>query len=73
MATASKMDNPVAPGDTARLTIDGDSWDFAIRKGSIGPDVVDISALYRDSGRFTYDPGFTSTAACEFTDHLHRR
>ena len=33
-------------------------------KGSIGPDVINISTLYKDTGLFTYDPGFTSTAAC---------
>ena len=33
-------------------------------EGSIGPDVINISSLYRDTGLFTYDPGFTSTAAC---------
>ena len=49
----------------ATLSIDGESWDFPVLKGSIGPDVVDISKLYAQSGRFTYDPGFTSTASCE--------
>jgi citrate synthase len=38
--------------------------DFPIYKGSIGPDVVDIRALYGKTGKFTYDPGFMSTAAC---------
>ena len=33
-------------------------------EGSIGPDVINISSLYKDTGLFTYDPGFTSTAAC---------
>jgi len=33
--------------------------------GSIGPDVIDIRKLYNDSGLFTFDPGFTSTASCE--------
>ena len=50
---------------TAKLTIGADSYDFPVRKGSIGPDVVDISELYKKTGRFTYDPGFTSTAACD--------
>ena len=34
-------------------------------KGALGPDVVDISKLYADGNVFTFDPGFTSTAACE--------
>ena len=40
------------------------SVDFPIYKGSIGPDVIDIRKLYGASGKFTYDPGFMSTAAC---------
>ena len=36
-----------------------------MRKGTLGPDVVDISTLYQETGCFTYDPGFTSTASCE--------
>ncbi|MBL8384341.1 MAG: citrate (Si)-synthase [Burkholderiales bacterium] len=38
--------------------------DFPVYKGTIGPDVVDIRALYGKSGKFTYDPGFMSTASC---------
>lgn len=33
--------------------------------GSVGPSVIDIRKLYGDTGHFTFDPGFTSTAACE--------
>ena len=33
--------------------------------GSIGPDVIDISTLYKKTGKFTYDPGFVSTASCK--------
>jgi citrate synthase len=36
-----------------------------MHSGSVGPDVLDIQSLYKQTGRFTYDPGFTSTAACE--------
>ena len=35
-----------------------------VLSGSVGPDVVDIRKLYADTGAFTYDPGFTSTASC---------
>jgi citrate synthase len=35
-----------------------------VRSGTIGPDVVDVARLYRETGCFTYDPGFTSTANC---------
>jgi citrate synthase len=38
--------------------------EFPVYKGSIGPDVVDIRALYAKTGKFTYDPGFMSTASC---------
>ena len=38
--------------------------DLPIYKGTIGPDVLDIRALYSKTGKFTYDPGFLSTAAC---------
>ncbi|MBL8377978.1 MAG: citrate (Si)-synthase [Burkholderiales bacterium] len=38
--------------------------DLPVYKGSIGPDVVDIRALYGKTGKFTYDPGFMSTASC---------
>ena len=51
--------------DKATFTLAGKSYDLDIRKGSIGPDVVNIASLYRDAGVFTYDPGFTSTASCE--------
>ncbi len=40
------------------------SIEFPVYKGSIGPDVVDIRKLYGATGKFTYDPGFMSTAAC---------
>ena len=40
------------------------SIDFPIYKGTIGPDVIDIRKLYGATGKFTYDPGFMSTAAC---------
>ncbi|GIL00731.1 MAG: citrate synthase [Alphaproteobacteria bacterium] len=50
---------------TATLTIGNESWDFPVRAGTLGPDVVDISALYGKAELFTYDPGYTSTASCE--------
>ncbi|MGA1526498.1 MAG: citrate/2-methylcitrate synthase, partial [Burkholderiaceae bacterium] len=40
------------------------SVDFPILKGSIGPDVIDIRKLYAQTGKFTYDTGFLSTASC---------
>ncbi|MBC7857259.1 MAG: citrate (Si)-synthase [Burkholderiaceae bacterium] len=40
------------------------SIDFPIYEGTVGPDVIDIRKLYGATGKFTYDPGFMSTAAC---------
>jgi citrate synthase len=40
------------------------SLDLPIYKGTIGPDVIDIRKLYGTTGKFTYDPGFMSTASC---------
>ena len=50
---------------TAALTVGNKSLDLPVYEGTIGPEVVDISKLYGLTGRFTYDPGFTSTASCE--------
>jgi citrate synthase len=49
----------------ATLHLDGKEYQFPVQSGSIGPDVIDIGTLYRDTKAFTFDPGFTSTAACE--------
>ncbi len=51
--------------NSSALQIDGKSYALPVHGGTIGPQVVDVSALYGDSGCFTYDPGFTSTASCE--------
>ena len=53
--------------DKATLTYNGQQFEFDVRKGTIGPDVIDISKLYAQTGAFTLDPGFTSTASCEST------
>ncbi len=52
-------------GKTATLTVGNKTFDFPISSGTVGPDVIDIAKLYAQSGMFTYDPGFTSTASCE--------
>jgi citrate synthase len=50
---------------SATLTLGGNRQTMMpVRSGSIGPDVIDVGRLYRDTGCFTYDPGFTSTANC---------
>jgi citrate synthase len=50
---------------TASLKTPSGDFDFAVLPGSVGPEVVDIRKLYGDTGMFTYDPGFTSTASCQ--------
>lgn len=50
---------------TATLTVDGKSIDLPVYSGSVGPSVIDVRKIYAQTGHFTYDPGFTSTAACE--------
>ena len=49
----------------ATLLAGGGRHELPIRSGTLGPDVVDITTLYPETGYFTYDPGFTSTASCE--------
>jgi citrate synthase len=51
--------------ETATLGTGGSNHSFPVRHGTVGPDVIDIRKLYGETGVFTYDPGFTSTAACE--------
>ena len=59
------MQNKIQPKGAAQLTVNGRTIDLPVYGGSIGPDVIDIRTLYRDTGMFTFDPGFTSTASCE--------
>lgn len=49
----------------ATLTIADATKDYDILDGSVGPQVIDVRKLYANTGMFTYDPGFTSTASCE--------
>ena len=52
--------------DTVTLTDNrnGKSYDFPILHGTMGPDVIDISTFFSDTGMFTFDRGYTSTAMC---------
>ncbi len=50
---------------TDNATISLGDHSYKVLSGSVGPDVIDIRRLYADTGMFTYDPGFTSTASCE--------
>src|SRR5436190_2809081 len=55
------------PDKVAKLTIGDQVFEFPVLSGSVGPDVIDIRSLYAKTGMFTYDPGFTSTAATDST------
>ena len=50
---------------TASLKFGDKSVDLPVKQGTIGPSVIDIGKLYGQTGMFTYDPGFTSTASTE--------
>ncbi len=58
---------PDTPKKTVTLTDDstGKSWKLNVTPGTMGPDVIDVRKLYGETGMFTFDPGFTSTASCE--------
>ncbi len=49
----------------ATLSTGDTTIDMPVIEGSVGPSVIDIRKMYAQTGQFTYDPGFTSTAACE--------
>ena len=50
---------------TGSFSIGDTTVQMPVKTGTLGPSVVDISKLYAQTGMFTYDPGFTSTASCE--------
>jgi len=52
-------------GKDSTLKLGDQEVNLPYKEGTIGPGVVDISKLYAQTGAFTYDPGFTSTASCE--------
>ncbi len=50
---------------SAKLTLNDQSYDLPVLSPTVGPAVLDIRKLYAQADVFTFDPGFTSTAACE--------
>ena len=52
-------------GNNATLRFGDRELELPIHSPTAGPDVIDIRRLYADGGIFTYDPGFTSTAATD--------
>ncbi len=59
--------SPTGTRDTVTLTDNstGKVLELPILSGSVGPRAIDVSSLYAETGCFTYDPGFTSTASCD--------
>ncbi len=67
MASSSPKAKAASRKNTVTLTDNssGQSWEMPIIEGSTGPRVIDVRRLYSDTGFFTYDPGYTSTASCD--------
>jgi citrate synthase len=59
------MTEQAKPAGSATLNFGDKTIELPVLSGSTGPDVIDIRKLYGATDAFTYDPGFTSTAACE--------
>ena len=57
------MKSDLKEAGEAVLTIDGKEIGLSVFKPAHGPDVIDIRKLYKESGAFTFDPGYTSTAS----------
>ena len=52
--------------DAFRITgPDGTTTELPVRHGAVGPDVIELSKLYKEQGVFTYDPGYGATGSCE--------
>src|SRR6218665_3730332 len=65
IADAEAYEESSMTDKVAKLVIGDQTHEFPVLSGSVGPDVIDIRSLYAKTGMFTYDPGFTSTAACD--------
>ena len=59
------MESKFTQSGTATITIEGKSYDLPILSGTCGADVIDVRSLHKQTGKFTFDPGFTSTASTE--------
>ncbi|GDX37303.1 citrate synthase [Candidatus Pelagibacterales bacterium] len=51
--------------DKCFIEIGGKKYELPVKKGTVGPSVIDVRDLYKNTGHFTFDPGFTSTASCQ--------
>ena len=64
MNALDKAPDKMGSGKSATLAAGDKRATMPVRSGTIGPDVMDIGKVYANTGMFTYDPGFTSTANC---------
>lgn len=68
MGATGSQSTPGGPTKCGRVTLidhaTGKQYDLPVLEGSEGPKVIDVRRLYRDTGYFTYDPGYTSTGSC---------
>ncbi len=64
-AESSAKKSATPSGRTATLSVEGKTLTFPIYEPTEGQSVIDITKLYGETGMFTYDPGFMSTASCE--------
>jgi citrate synthase len=64
-ANCAGSEKAILMSEAAKFIAGDKSVEMPIQHGSIGPAVADISKLYGQTGMFTFDPGFTSTASCE--------
>lgn len=51
--------------DVINIEVNETPLALPVKHGTVGPDVIDVTHLYQETGLFTYDPGFMSTASCE--------
>ena len=60
------MADNARPQKTVTITDNntGKAINLPVTEGSIGPDVIDIRALYAETGMFTFDPGYGATGSC---------
>ncbi|MFO0997187.1 MAG: citrate synthase [Alphaproteobacteria bacterium] len=66
-ATAARVQAATRHTVTVTDNRTGKTVEMPILDGTVGPSVIDIRKLYAETGVFTYDPGFTSTASCDST------
>lgn len=59
------MENKIKQSGTAQITLDGKSYDLPVYEGSLGAPGIDVRALHKHTGHFTFDPGYTSTCSTE--------